>query len=81
MITPLRDYILIELVEKKSNEVGLIIPEEKKKDKGIVKAVSDEMAKKICVGDRVVFTESYIIEDEGVKLHLVKEENIIAKIN
>lgn len=81
--------------EAKATKSGIVLPdsaEKKKKSKGIVVAVGDgRLSEKgelqpmsVKIGDKVLFKEPWSdeskIEDNGKKLFLVEEEDILATI-
>ena len=81
--------------EAKATKSGIVLPdssEKKKQSKGVVVAIGDgrlnekgeRQAMSVKVGDRVLFKEPWSedgkFEEEGKKLFLVDEEDILATI-
>ncbi len=95
-ITPLRDRVLVRLLEVDENTTsfGLIIPDtvdKEKSDRGIVVAVGEGwytedgevVPLKVKAGDKVVFSKySYEeLKQDGKEYYILKEENILAILN
>lgn len=96
-IKPLRDRVLVRLIEEESaereTEAGIIIPETAKEEnekvkRGEVVAVGEgtpEDGEVIPVavdeGDTVLFTWGEELEVEGEEYYIVNESNILAVVN
>lgn len=95
-ITPLRDRVLVRLLDTDENTTsfGLIIPDtvdKEKSDRGIIVAVGEGWYTKdgeiiplqVKVGDKVIFSKySYEeLKHDGQDYYILKEENILAILN
>ena len=74
-VIPMGTRVLIQRDETEKQKNGLILPNEEKKNTGIVKAVGDD-CKKLKDGDRVLFPVYPLAMYEDLLIY--KEEDILA---
>lgn len=86
MFQPLNDNVLIsQAVVNEKTPGGIIIPEraKEKPSHGDVAGVGNDCKLGLQIGDKVIFTKyaGHTVTVEGIKYIVVKEEEILGKIN